>query len=92
MYMYQAENYRKENEKLKSQLDLYMNSHEEIARLKNLVTEKVKIIGVMEKERSGLPVLLSGLLLTYIMSLLTYITSLLTYIRSLLTYITSLLT
>ena len=31
-----------------------MNSFEEIARLKNLVAEKVKVIGVMEKERTAM--------------------------------------
>ena len=31
-----------------------MNSFEEIARLKNLVAEKVKVIAVMEKERTAM--------------------------------------
>lgn len=31
-----------------------MNSFEEIVRLKNLVAEKVKVIGIMEKERTGM--------------------------------------
>jgi hypothetical protein len=31
-----------------------MNSFEEIARLKNLVAEKVKVIGIMEKERTAM--------------------------------------
>ena len=39
----QADVYRKENERLKAQLELYMNSYDEIARLKNLVVEKVPV-------------------------------------------------
>ena len=39
----QADMYRKENERLKAQLELYMNSYDEIARLKNLVVEKVHV-------------------------------------------------
>jgi hypothetical protein len=31
-----------------------MNSFEEIVRLKNLVAEKVKVIAIMEKERTGM--------------------------------------
>lgn len=31
-----------------------MNSFEEMARLKNLVAEKVKVIGMMEKERGAM--------------------------------------
>eukprot|EP00960_Hanusia_phi_P036728 752492-Hanusia_phi.AAC.1 len=38
----------------KTQLDQFTNAYDEIARLKNLVAEKVKVISILEKERSSL--------------------------------------
>jgi len=50
----QAEEYRRQCERYKTQLDQFTNAYDEIARLKNLVAEKVKVISILEKERSSL--------------------------------------
>ncbi|KAJ1483977.1 hypothetical protein T484DRAFT_2545905 [Baffinella frigidus] len=50
----EAEHYRREAKKLRSQLDQFSNSYEEISKLKNLVAEKMQVIGLLQKERTSM--------------------------------------
>jgi hypothetical protein len=50
----QAEELRRENERLRSQMGEFQHAYNEISRLKNVIAEKIKIIEVLHKERGAM--------------------------------------